>query len=272
MTLQELVDKLKQSRKVDAVAVIGSAGDDNLNAASDLDMLIVLVDRPHPITGGVTWVEGRLADLIFTTSEEVKQLNGLDEIRIGSLQGTMVRWMKTARIEFDISGNLTRLQQRAREGLSLKPASQGEALSRLDRASYNLAHTKRMLTSDDPVYHSAVDLRLLYQLADLMVDYFIIRGMAWPGEKAAIRYWRQSDPKHLELFRRCLGENERDRRVAYYEELASATMAPVGPLWQAGTTHFRLSPDSEMTHDGLQSAKAFWESIVNVSDGAESPR
>ena len=273
-TLQELVDRLRRSRKVDAVAIIGSAGEGNLNAASDLDLLIVLVNRPLPITGGVTWVEGRFTDLIFTTSEEVRQLNEMDydEIPIGNLQGTMVRWMKTARIEFDGSGSLTRLQQRAREGLSLTPPSDGETISRLDRASYNLAHTKRMLASDDPVYHAAVDLRFLYQLADLMVDYFIVRSLAWPGEKAAIRYWQESDPEYLGLFSKCLGERDRVGRVGYYEELAKATMAPVGPLWQTGTTHFRLSPDSEMTRDRLQSAEAFWELLVNLADDAEQSR
>mgnify|MGYP001040812484 FL=1 len=43
--------------------------------------------------------------------------------------------------------------------------------------------------SSDPIYLEAFDLRLLYQLSDLMVDYFAVRGLPYQGEKTAIRYW-----------------------------------------------------------------------------------
>jgi len=269
MTRKELTTRLRQSTLVDGMAAMGSAGEDRLNPASDYDLLIVLVDKPLPITGGVTYVEGRFADIIFTTSEDIARLTrtGHNAIPQGSLEGTIVTWMETARIEFDKSGCLTCLQKRAREGLQLRPPSEGEKLSRLDKASYNLAHTKRMLASDDPVYHAAVDLRLLYQLSDLMVDYFLVRGLLWPGEKEAIRYWNLSDRGYLELFMKCLKEKDRARQVGYYEELAGMTMAPVGTLWKTGATQFRLSPDSEMTQEKLESAEAFWESLLKPTDG-----
>lgn len=272
LTLEELIDRLRRSRQVDATAIIGSASEGRLNPASDFDLLIVLAEKPLPITGGVALLEGHFTDIIFTTPEEVAQLSEADDdtVPLGTIDGTIVRWMKTARIGFDKSGCLTRLQKRAGEGLPLKPPSEGEKLSRLDKASYNLAHTKRMLTSDDPVYHAAVDLRLLYQLSDLMVDYFLVRGLPWPGEKEAIRYWRRADPEYLDLFTKCLHEKDRARRVGCYEELATKTMAPVGPLWQTGATRFRLSPDSEMTGEKQKSAEIWWESLLNPSGNNKS--
>ena len=142
--------------------------------------------------------------------------------------------------------------------------SEGEVYSRLDKASYNLAHTKRMMSSDDPDYQTAIDFRLLYQLADLMVDYFLVRSLPWQGEKHAIRYWRLHDPEYFDLFIKCINEKNRVRKVDYYSELASTTMTPVGELWHLGETRFRLSPDSEMTRENIRAAEEFWQSLLDM--------
>lgn len=267
MTLGELIARLKESDNVLSVAVIGSASEEKLNPASDYDLLIVLKEMPLSITGGVTNIEGRLTDIIFTLLEDVESLLKANnsEITISSIQGSILRWITNARIEFDKLGHLGLLQKRVKEGFSTKLPSEGEVYSRLDKASYNLAHTKRMLASDDPDYQTAIDFRLLYQLADLMVDYFLVRSLPWQGEKHAIRYWRLQDREYFDLFMKCINEKDRVRKVDYYFELASATMAPVGKLWQSGETRFRLSPDSEMTRENIRSAEKFWQSLLDIS-------
>jgi predicted nucleotidyltransferase len=267
MTLEELAARLKNSDNVLAVAVIGSAGEDKLNPASDYDLLIVLKAMPISITGGVTNLEGRLTDIIFAISQDIERLSRVDnnEITINSIQGAMLRWLKNARIKFDKTGHLELLQERVKNGFSARLPSEGEVYSRLDKASYNLAHTKRMMASEDPDYQIAIDLRLLYQLADLMVDYFFVRGLPWQGEKHAIRYWRLHDPTYLNLFIKCINEKDRLRRIDHYSELASVTMAPIGELWYSGDTRFRLSPDSEMTIGNIRAAEEFWQSLLGTS-------
>lgn len=266
-TLEELLARLRRSQAVDAVAIIGSAAEGNLNATSDYDLLIVLKEPPLTLAGGVTYLDGRLTDIVFAVPEDIERLNAAaaEEISMYGIQGSIVRWMPTARIEFDSSGGLSRLQEKAKAGMQLRPLDKGEIYSRYDRAGYNLAHTKRMLASGDPVQQTAIDMRLLYQLADLMVDYFQVRGLPWQGEKKAVSYWKSQDPDYLSLFVKCLDERDRARKVSLYDELAQVTMAPVGVLWTTGDTRFRLESDAEATSQKRAAAEAFWQSLLDSS-------
>ena len=232
MTLRELIDRLSTRPVVDGLAVIGSGADGTMSEASDYDLFIVLKDPPLRIVGGVTQADGRMVDLIFSTVTEIDRLlNAKDgEAEADGISGTIVRWMKSARIEIERNGRLKRLQGKARSGLKPSVHGEGHLKSRLDKASYNLAHTRRMMGSSDPVYLEAIDLRLLYQLSDLMVDYFAVRGLPYQGEKTAIRYWKAQDGAYYRLFRKCLEERDRGLRVELYGRLATATMEPVGTL------------------------------------------
>jgi hypothetical protein len=116
--------------------------------------------------------------------------------------------------------------------------------------------------SSDPIYLEAIDLRLLYQLSDLMVDYFAVRGLPYQGEKTAIRYWKAQDRAYYRLFRKCLEERDRSLRVELYGRLAVETMEPIGTLWEIGHTGFRIEPESEMTSSELAKASDFWASLV----------
>ena len=268
MTLGELIDRLSAKAIVDGLAIIGSGADGTMNEVSDYDLLIVLNEPPQHLTGGVTQVEGRMVDIVFATTSEIVELLDVkdEEVEIDGIPGAIVRWMGTARIEIDRHGRLKRLKRKVETGLRLSPDGEGDVRSRLDKASYNLAHTHRMLGSSDPVYLEAIDLRLLYQLSDLMFDYFAVRGLPWQGEKAAIRHWRANDEHYYRLFRKCLGEKDRKRRVEFYGRLAVITMEPVGPLWPAGHTAFRISPKSEMTSDAVAKASNFWASLIGEAN------
>ena len=264
-TFEELIERLSGNEHVNAIALVGSASENNLNPTSDYDLLIVLNAPPLLLTSGVSTIEGRMLDLLFVTTEDIDDLLAAQdsEITIEGIPGTVARWMQTAQVRFDRSGRLTRLKCKVHDGFVLKQMDEAEIRSRIDKASYNLAHTKRMIESDDPVYLSAIDLRMLYQLDDLMLDYFRVRRLAWSGEKDAIRYWQSHDADYFELFSRCLQETDRRPRVDLYEQLANATMAPAGALWESGATTFRLSPDSAMTEENIRAAKDFWESLLS---------
>ena len=109
------------------------------------------------------------------------------------------------------------------------------------------------------------------KMADLMVDYFLVRELPWQGEKHAVRYWKSHDPGYLDLFIKCINEKNRNRKVDLYHRVASETMAPVGALWQAGETRLRLGPASEMTSENIEAAQRFWRSILAIND-TEEPR
>ena len=200
-------------------------------------------------------------------SEEILKLaeNENGPIPLNDTQTTMIRSLQKAKISFDKSGSLTKPQKKYQKELTFLPPDNSESQSRLDKASYNLAHTKRYILSDNPDYLMAIDLRMLYQLDNLMLDYFFVRGQPWPGEKAAIRQWKSSDPDYYNLFNKCLYETDRNNRVQYYEQLAIKTMEPIGTLWHTGETHFRMKCDTEMNQENLKTADQFWKSLLDIT-------
>lgn len=264
MTIEDLIKKLEKNNKIDALAITGSGGSGELNPASDYDLLIIAYDKPQCLMSGATEIDGRFTDLGFATVVEVQTIyrDLGDSLVVNGRYTTMVRSLINAYIPFDKSGILTRLQQKYKRELTYVHLQEGELISRLDKASYNLAHTKRKMTSSSPDYLMAVDLRMLYQLADLMVDYFLVRSQPWPGEKEAILYWKSNDSEYYNLFRKCLYETDRQNRIKYYEQLANDTMKPVGHLWHTGETRFRLNPETEMTEKNLNETKLFWDSLL----------
>lgn len=264
MRFESLVESLKESPVVDGLMLIGSSAQRTLNKHSDRDLLIVLNDRPIPITNGTIFCEGVLVDLIIETWERIEELTGTEvgSISLSDFEASFFNWFAHGEIVHDRSGCLGRLRDRLASDNIGPQFDEGKSLSRADKALYNLAQTRRMSQSTDPVYQQAVDLRMLYQLADLMVDYFNLRGMAWTGEKEAIRYWQLNDSGFLDLFMRCYWEEDREERIRLYGELVKATIEPAGFSWDVDAPMLRISPSSQMTRDNLCEAQRFWRSLL----------
>ena len=265
MNFDSLIENLKTSPAVDGLMLIGSAAQDTLNAHSDRDLLVVLNHRPIQITNGTAFCDGVLVDLIIQTREEINNLVRAEpgSISLYDSAASFFRWALSGTIILDRSRCLERLRGRIARDEIGPTLSEGESLSRADKALYNLAQTRRMSNSPDSLYQRAVDLRMLYQLSDLMVDYFNMRGMAWAGEKEAIRYWQTSDPEYLDLFMACYWETDRKERVQLYKRLVQATIEPAGFSWDRDGPMLRLYPSSLMTRENLVEAREFWKSLVS---------
>ena len=123
-----------------------------------------------------------------------------------------------------------------------------------------------MLASTDPRYHEAIDVRFLYQLLDLFFGYFRARGMPVFGEKDALRHLQAHDRPYLELFRACLHEVDRARRVELYGELVGRTIAPIGSVWPPGRTAITVQG---ATPERVEEALRFWDALF---EGGEAPR
>ena len=264
MNFDSLIERLKESPRVDGLMLLGSTGQPTLNAFSDRDLLIVLDECDPSITSGAVFCDGVLVDLIFATRQQVEDLTAAEpgSISLSDPRASFSNWVPSGTIVLDRSGCLARLRGAlGRDGSSPK-LTEGESVKRVDRAFYNLAQTRRMSGSPDPVYEQAVDLRMLYQLSDLMVDYFNLRGLPWRGEKEAIRYWQSFDAGYLDLFMRCYWERDRTERVRLYAKLVNATIEPVDFQWDTGGPNFVLSPPKDMTRENLERAQRFWRSLL----------
>ena len=264
MTLEEVIAKLAEREAVDGVIIIGSASENTLSSVSDYDLVVVLSDMPAPLHVGLTYIDQRLADIIFFTVAEVDRLLSLAEpVDAEEWVGRLLRWLRVGRIAFDRTGRLQRAQRKVLAGQWLSPASESRVYQTWFHINYNVKQNKRMLASDDPVYQQALDMRLLYGIAEVFTGYFDLRRLPWEGEKAAIRYLAANDRGYLDLFQRCLAETDRAQRVQLYEQLAALTTAPVGGLGPDGATAIQFKEGTELKPGTIEAALGFWQSLFS---------
>ncbi len=265
MNFESLVERLAENHNVDGLLFLGSTGQSTLNAYSDRDLLIVVDECHLAVTNGTVFCDDILIDLVIVTRQAVEDLitAELGSISLSDSRAVYFNWVLSGVIALDRCGCLERLRNTLERSESRPKLTEGEVVSRANHALYNLAQTRRMSGSPDSVYQQAVDLRMLYQLSDLMVDYFNLRGLPWRGEKEAIRYWRCFDPGYIDLFMCCYWERDRVQRVRLYTELVSATIEPAGFRWDSDGANFVLAAPKDMTRENLRRAQQFWQSLVS---------
>lgn len=261
--LDEVVQRLRSHPAVDGVLVVGSASRDELNDASDYDVVVVLAAMPVPLHVGVTNINGRFADVLFHTTEQVEAFLQADApLDWEEWTGRLVGWLGEGQILFDRRGRLLVAQQKAQSGSWIRPAGTTSGVAAWHGVNYNLQVARRYLTSDDPLYLEIADLRMaLYGPSDLFFNYFAARRLRWHGEKTAINYLQVHDPDYLSLFKQFLAESDRWEKFKLYEELAARTVAPVGRLWRATETIMMVDAD-DVTPEMERRALGFWEELV----------
>ncbi|MDP9369910.1 MAG: hypothetical protein M3Q03_16840 [Chloroflexota bacterium] len=153
----------------------------------------------------------------------------------GSEEAILVTWLQEGRLVSDRAGRIAMAQNRVR-GAPLPLPAERDIEEAWREIGYNVAQLQRYLASDDPATQIAADLRLLYSLFEVAARYFTVRRLPWRGEKAAVHYWSTQDPEYLNVLSQCLVEPDRQRKANLYEDLARRTLAPVGGLWEIGTT------------------------------------
>lgn len=262
LDLEDLVARLSRREAVDGIVFVGSTGTDAFKASSDYDVLVVLNRPALPLLVGLTTVDGRLTDLLFATVPEVEQLLAGARPTADAWPARLARWAATGRIVFDRSGRLQRLHQLLAD-TPLATELAGGSHETWFSLNYDLAQNRRLSGSSDPVDGTALQLRLLYAVKELVTGYFRLRAMEWLGEKAAVRYLAEHDPGYLATLRTCLDETAPERRMALYETLAERTLGPVGGVWKPGETNFQFRPGSQVSAELIRQSAQFWESLVS---------
>ena len=263
-TLNDVVRRLASHPDVEGAALGGSGQSSRLTGASDIDLLIVVVKKWSNLRVGVTWIEGRMGDLLFATTSEVEAIADADPaLGADGWVRRVAAFLAGARILVDPGGCLARAQMAAQlwPEEALGP-SEGDAYRAWHKINYDRQHNRRMLASEDPDYATALDVRLLYGLDEVLTGYFAIRSRRWEGEKAAIRFLDEHDPAFLELFRQCLAEKDRHARFALYEQLCQEATAPAGGLWASEPTSAHLRDPGTATPEAHDAATRFIQSLV----------
>ena len=261
MSLAQLSSQLALNEVVAGVVWVGTTGTDRLAAHSDYDVLLFMRQMPVPLHVLLTTVGGVLTDVIFSELAVIDRILMCDDLsELTAMDGNVMFWLGNGRIVHDAEGRIQQAQSRLQSESWATAVDPREAYQTQHKINYNWLQTRRMLTADNKVYDTAVDMRLLYMLSELMVGYFTVRGLRWNGEKSAVRYWRVHDPQFLALFKQCLSEAKRHQKFALYEALARLALAPVGGLWSEPATSVSLA--GEWSIDDVATAVAFWQSLI----------
>ena len=263
LSFEQVIARLSQQEAVDGLLVIGSTSHDQLTPASDYDLVVILSEMPIPILVGVTQIDGRVADLVFCTTEQLDAiLVATKPFHFWDWTGRLVGWLADGQIVFDRRGAVQRAQAKVKAGTWIEPVGRHEAYGPWQSINYNLQVVRRYLTSDDPTYLMAADLRMLiYGPQDLFWNYFTIRQLPPDSEKKKIQYLQEHDPEFLALFNRFLAEPDRHAKFHLYAQLAERVLAPVGPLWPQGATIMNVNA-KVVTVEMEQQALDFWEALV----------
>jgi hypothetical protein len=270
LTLEEVIVRLSSHEQVAGLLLIGSTARSQLTPASDYDLALILSDMPVPLHVALTTIDGRLTDLLFVTLAQIDEVLALDTpVDQGQWLARVVRWLEAGQIAYDRTGQIARAQAKVQAQNWLRARGPMDAYGAWFRLNFNLAHTRRLLTSDDPTYRAAAELRLsLYAPSDLLFGYWEIRDLRWEGEKAAVRHLKVHDPAYLAAYLGFLREIDPEHKLAAYEALAVKTLAPLGVPWPADATALAL--DEAVTPERLQAGHRWWQSLFE--DAGERPR
>ncbi len=211
-SLQEIIDILSRHDIVEALLLCGSTASGKQTKSSDYDLVLVLKKKPEKLLSLFTYINSLPADIFFYSLADIKRIISDRIVKDGS-ETWLLRWLPKGKISFDKSGDLSKLQNMSSVIQSLPDTSAGASAYKIN---YNLVNNTRYFESNDPLYHSALEIRLLYSIVEVLVGYFSMRHIYWEGEKKAIQYLEQNDPEYLFLFQKATrASNLQDKFTAY---------------------------------------------------------
>ena len=263
MTLDEVIVRLKRNSVVEGIVVTGSAANKSFGPLSDYDVLVVLGKTKVKPRVVVTYIDNRLADMLFTTTTKIKEIVSHKKLDFAgdSFEGQVIHWVKEGNILFDRQGLLKKLQKQFKNKNFPRAAEDNYLYGIWHNINYNILQNRRMAKSKDPIYAITVDVRLLYSVVQLFTSYFAFRKIPWRGEKAALRYLKQNDPKFFNILAKCLKETNRDKKLKLYEALAKLTF-PTRKLWEPNVTTIVFEPEVKVNPKTVKEGLGFWKNLV----------
>ena len=254
LSMADVVVRLSQHPSVESVLQIGSLATGALGSASDYDLVIVLGSGPEtdplpPWYVGITQIDHRLTDLIFVAAAEVQRLVTLTApLSQSDPLAPILRWLQNGVIVHDRVGLANEAQHHLATGKCwIDPIRDQDAYATWFSINYNLAQTKRISRSDDPVYLATAGIRMaVYGHTDLWHGYFTLRKLAWTGDKAAVAYLQREDPAFLEAFHRFVTANSVEDKLLAYEHAARLATSAAGGLWPLDVTVMNIDQALEI--------------------------
>jgi hypothetical protein len=231
-SLEAIVGNLKKRHDVDAVFLTGSQGTGEQTSSSDLDLVVILRENNRSLRSLYTWIDGVFADVFFFDRSDLERIGHAETLPANGLDAILVSWLRKASILFDKTGAVTALQSAIMSTDNFRVPEEEKRRVWKD-INYNLVANTRYFQAEDPIYHEALGIRLLYSVSELLTGYLALRDRPWRGEKDAIAYLKEVDPDFYRSFQAYLGAMDLQKRFEYYREMAGRVFPEGYTLWSA---------------------------------------
>lgn len=252
-TLSELVELLTRNQDVAGIVLGGSHAADRQTSWSDLDLLLVLRSPELPFTHVTTTVGDTLAEIVCCSQDDHRRAMAGESPSRWDV-ATFVRFLR-GRVLFDRDGSLAVAAAWAASRPSLGPDE--DPYGRWRHAQYNVRQTRRYLASGNEAARTAVVARMLYQLHDVLRDYFTLRDMSWPGDREALAFWQTHEPALREAWLAAVAEPDIDRKVERWVTMFPLVYARFGGL--AVSRDDLIQPADGAT---IKQARMHWKQLI----------
>lgn len=231
--LFQIIEKLKIAPNVDAVFLTGSQGSEH-KPYSDIDLVIILDEHVHDLTSLYTWIDNKFADIFFFDHADLERIEASKELPGNAMDAVFVSWLQKATIQFDKTEKLTGLKNKA-DDLNKKisiPKSEKDLF--WQKINYNFVANTRYFESNDPAYHEALEVRLLYSVSEVFTGYFEFRDILWRGEKTAMKYLKENDADFYNAFVAYTKAVDLSDKFHKYSDLVKMVFTDGYKLWNKG--------------------------------------
>lgn len=227
--LDKIIENLKSNNGVDAVFLTGSHGRKEQQAYSDIDLVIILKENQHELYSLYRWIDGVFADIFFFDLKDLERIETQKGKYENEMDPVFVTWLKKGDIKFDKSGTLTVLKYKTSntEDVGLEKVKR----NLWQKINYNYVANKRYFESNDPLYHEALELRLLYSVIEVVCGFLEFRNNVWRGEKDAIKKLKNNHSDFYEIFKSYLNSSTLSDKFKFYEKMVDITFINEYKKW-----------------------------------------
>lgn len=256
-SLINFIEKMKSSPRVRGIFVTGTTAT-KMSPSSDIDIVVVLDKNSKNIKSVYTTIENHFFDIFFFDIAFLNQLENRQEVSANNFDGIFLEWLAKGKIEYDPENFLRILKNKISVNQPLQQVADSEKKDFWIKTNYNFIANVRYYDSKDELYHTALELRLLNSVIELITAYFSFRGIPWRGEKEAVKYLKQNDNKFISIFQEYSKSNILAVKMKYYTELFNRTFFGEYQKWENDFV-IPISNQNQYDHELL----GFWKEIMN---------
>ena len=167
-------------------------------------------------------------------------------------------WLKKGEIRFDKSGELTKLKILEKE---IK-VPQTQIFRSWNNTNYNFEANTRYFNSNNPVYHEALEIRLMYSIPQVICIYLDFIGKPWEGEKKALAYFKENDLDFYNLFLKYTQATNLAERFNIYKQMVKRVFS-LNPKYKVWDKTEIIAKSQREQFENNEDLVNFWKNLIS---------